>query len=293
MACGAASSALPGTASSATLQTVVDVAFLDPRVLAVLEEGRQAIAIRELADESVDIAGGTMSYAGPGVWANQACGIGLRGPISDADLDRIVEFYDARDEPGEIELAAHADASCFRGLATRGFYCKEIESVFAIDGQRHVVETPTLDRLADLGLEMSRITARGDAAQDFVEVGTRGFHTTGKPVNPAERKLLHRVIAHPRTAAWLVRFEGEICGVTAMECAGEVACLFATTVTPKFRCRGIQRALIEARLRHGLDEGCRYVCMHSAAGIATERNARRTSMELCYSKAVLTRVRPS
>ncbi|MCB9918371.1 MAG: GNAT family N-acetyltransferase [Planctomycetes bacterium] len=267
-------------------------AFLAPDTLARLEESRQATAIRELADESEHIAGGTMSYAGPGVWANQVCGIGLDRPIDTKELDRIFEFFDERGEPGEIELAAHAHESCLRGLGQRGFHLREIEYVFAVDTTRVAVDTRTLDPLRARGLELLRVDPCDDAVvETFVELGTRGFKPSGEPVQPDEIKLLHRVVAHPRTAAWLVRFEGEPCGVTAMECASEVACLFATTVTPAFRRRGIQRALMELRLQHGRDAGCRYVCVHSAAGIATERNARRLGMELRYAKAILARRR--
>ncbi|MCA8971184.1 MAG: GNAT family N-acetyltransferase [Planctomycetes bacterium] len=276
----------------ATTSENVMYPFLDALALARLEEARQATAIAELADESIDIAGGTMSYAGPGVWANQVCGIGLSSAVTDAELDRIVAFYDARGEPGEIEVASCAHETCIRGLGSRGFVLKEIEYVFAIDGTRTDIDPISFARLEASGLEMLRVDPSHDSVVDeFVEVGTRGFKAPGETVLPDEIKLLRRVVAHPRTSAWIVRFEGQTCGVTAMECAGDVACLFATTVTPEFRGRGIQRALMEARLRHGLDAGCRYVCIHSAAGIATERNARRLGMELCYVKAILTRSR--
>lgn len=265
--------------------------MIDARALAVLEEGRQARDIAELADEFEDVGGGTMSYAGPFAWANQACGLGLAGPVSDSDLDRIVEFYDARGEPGEVELAAYADPSVARGLASRGFALDSIENVFAIDVEEHrrTLRRAIPREVSQLrGLVLERIEKLGEAEiAEFIAVSTSGFRNEKNAA--VLEKLTRRVIEHACSSSWIVRLDGDVCAATQMACRGDVACMFATSVLPEFRGRGIQRALIDARIEHGRESGARFVCIHSAPGIATERNARRAGMELVYAKAVLER----
>jgi hypothetical protein len=45
--------------------------------IAHLEEHRQAVSTAEIAHEAVPLAGGVMTYSGPGAWRDQACGLGF------------------------------------------------------------------------------------------------------------------------------------------------------------------------------------------------------------------------
>ena len=101
------------------------------RDIAILEEGRQARGTADVGRESEEIAGGWMTFAGNGSWANQACGLGLQGPVTDEDLDRLVEFYDSRGVEPRIEVCPFADETLIAGLSSRGFRLREFENVLA------------------------------------------------------------------------------------------------------------------------------------------------------------------
>jgi len=107
--------------------------LLEPIEIARREEWRVARSVSEIAQVAEPFAGGMVCYTGPGSWSNQACGCGLAGAVDDAELDRLVAFYDARDEPGEVELACFADETIIAGLGTRGFVLKYMVTVLAAE----------------------------------------------------------------------------------------------------------------------------------------------------------------
>lgn len=65
---------------------------------------------------------------------------------------------------------------------------------------------------------------------------------------------------------------------------GRVVAMFGASVLPTFRNRGVQQALIAARLNHGIEHGATMSSIGSKPGIPTERNARRMGFQLAYTK---------
>jgi GNAT superfamily N-acetyltransferase len=58
-------------------------------------------------------------------------------------------------------------------------------------------------------------------------------------------------------------------------------------VKPAYRRRGIQQALIVARLERGRERGSRQAFIISGPGIPTERNATRLGFGMAYTRVVL------
>jgi GNAT superfamily N-acetyltransferase len=266
--------------------------------ICLLEEWRQARATAEIADESEDIAGGTMCFSGSGSWSNQAAGLGLRGPVSGAELDRLVAFYRDRGAPPRIEVAAHVDSSLLAGLRDRGFGVVEFELVFAthvVPGEdcagRMTVPPPP-------GVEIRRHVPGDDAADEaFVRVAMSGFVPEGEAMDPVDIPVGVRTLRHPRAVSYGAWADGELVaaagagirpGVPDEEGRPHaISCFFGASVLPAFRRRGVQQALIAARLQACADAGCELACIHGSPGAGTERNARRMGFTLAYTKLVM------
>jgi GNAT superfamily N-acetyltransferase len=255
--------------------------------IARLEEDRQAVATAEIARESEGLAGGQMTFGGEGSWANQAAGVGLNGPVSDAELDRLVAFYVERGHEPKIEVPSVAHPGLHAGLAARGFVLREWEHVFV----RVLEPSEDLSRPASAlptGLAVERVDVSDDAAaREWVELSLGGFHGPERPMTGSDVELGLGTARHPRSTCFVARMNGVGAGAAGVEVRGATSALFATSVVPEFRRRGIQLALMARRLEHARDHGARLACIHSRPGAATERNAMRLGFFLAYPKAVL------
>ncbi len=261
---------------------------MDYRQIAELEEARQAVGTAEVALHSEQVAGGIMSFAGIGSWANQACGLGLDGPVSDADLDRFVDFYVERGVEPKLEVCPFADETLIKGLAARGFELREFENVLFRDLSIEHDLRGLLEQGWPHDLDLVHVEpGNKPQVRTFVEVSTSGFRPPDQPIDDVFFDVTSRVVQHPRCDHYLAMVEGKPVGGGGMESSGEIACLFGTSVLPEFRRRGIQAALIVRRLERARELSCRWGVIHTLPGIATERNSRRLGFELAYTKVIM------
>ncbi|WP_437476645.1 hypothetical protein WME75_26755 [Sorangium sp. So ce1014] len=258
--------------------------------IARLEERRLALGTASVVACAEPIAGGSMAFDGDGSWGNFAAGLGLDGPVSVEELDRLVAFYATRGTEPQIHVCPFAHESLVRGLAARGFVLREFENVLA----REIAPDEDLRALVPYrgpeGLEIVRVDP-GDEAQVrvFIEVSTSGFLAEGEPLAPALFEITRRVVAQPGCDAYLALVNGEPAGGGSVEIAGDGAALFGASVLPRFRERGIQQALIVRRLERVRERGRHLVCISASPGIPTERNAMRLGFFMAYSKGVFVR----
>lgn len=259
--------------------------------IALLEEARQARACAEIAFEAEPVAGGWMCWSGGTAWADSATGLGLAGPVSDADLDGLVEFYVARGVEPRVEVCSYADPSLIRGLVARGFQVQQLEHVLAR-------ELPSGEDLRALhprgwpeGLELAPVRA-GDAPTlaTYAEVTANAFAPAAdRPPGHAELEVARRLAAHPRCSVHLARIDGDPAGACAMEAGPDGASLFGASVVADFRRRGVQTAMLLARLERAREVGAPIATVHSRPGGPTERNAVRLGFSLAYSKVEMAR----
>lgn len=265
---------------------------LSPQEIAQLEERRQAECTADAAATSEPVAGGIMSVSEVGSWTNQACGLGLSGPVSGDEIDRLVRFYESRGIEPKLELSPFADESLIAGLAARGFVLREFEAVLArpLGGD---VEAFAPQLGWPEGITCVQVD-RGDAAQveAFIDVSSSGFRPEGAPVSAELAVTVRRHLALPRAAAFLALDGDRPVGGGSLDVGHGVGALMGTSVLRAYRGRGIQQALIAVRLRHARERGCVIACIHSRPGIPTERNAARLGFALTYYKVALVRPGP-
>src|SRR5207248_1433753 len=90
-----------------------------------LEPGAASIA---------EVGGGLAIFAGIGSPLTQGLAIGLAGPVTEADLDRIESHLRAgHDAPAQLEIGPFVDPSLPAILATRGYAVHEWQLVWTCD----------------------------------------------------------------------------------------------------------------------------------------------------------------
>src|SRR5580765_246612 len=84
------------------------------------------------------IAGGFAIYCGANSPTTQAVGMGLDGPVSEEEFDRLENFYRSRGEPVRVETCPLADASLIGHFGKHGYRVTEFSNVMALplDGRQ-------------------------------------------------------------------------------------------------------------------------------------------------------------
>lgn len=263
----------------------------DLREIAVLEEGRQAAAISDVAREWLPIGGGRMSRGEPGTWVNAAVGVGLAGPVSANEVDRLIAWYEEAGLEPRIEVSPFVHPSLREALELRGFVVRVFESVLyralaSAKPARPIHPTPPGIEVREVDKNQTR------QVREYGETVATGFASEDAQPREADIDLMARCAVHERTTAFGAYLDGRCIAGGGLEVAGDIAALFGLSVLPGFRRRGIQQALIAARLNAAMTRGAAIATISSRPGVPTERNVRRMGFQVAYTKVALVRPGP-
>ncbi len=262
----------------------------DLRAIALLDETRIARGISEIADRAEPWGGGMMCAGPAGSSLNYAAGVGFDGPISRDDVRRLIGFYESRGVEPRIEFAPFADRSLLDVLEAERFTLRHLENTFfrpLDDGAP--IESPMG---WPEGLVIERVDGNNPAqVAEFARTAVGGFFPEGTEPPEPHVEMASRVTRHAHSISFLARFEGDAraAGAGALEVRGDVAGLFGVSVRHDLRRRGVQLALLQARLEEARRRGARYATIGSRPGVPTERNAMRFGFMLAYTRAVMVR----
>lgn len=232
-----------------------------------VEPGRAALA---------RIAGGYAVYCGPQSPVTQAIGIGFDGTISEAEFNRLEHFYSSRNETARIEACPLADFSLFEHLGQRGYRVMEFTNVMArrIRGGEDFSffgENITIDRVLPGQVDAWNLTV----AQGFSE---------GAPVSQELLDVMSVFAMAPEHECYLARVDGKVAGGGTLSLRDGVAGLFGASTLPMFRNRGVQTALLSARLARACAAGCDLAACLAGPGTSSQRNIVRKGFQVLYTR---------
>ena len=275
--------------------------------IARAEETQAAMALRQIARESIEVAGGVAgreSDARRGesaTWPDRAEGIGMSGPVSREEVDRLVAWYAEAGLPAQVRVSAYADASLWKHLGDVGFVVQRMEQVLF----RPLVTGERFDTAAPAGMVVCEIEHGDDrAVREVGELTMRCFTpphvawvAAGEEPPEREVRLSARGVRRACAVTLGVYAEGRLVGTGGIEFSenvlGVTGGLYAAVVDPAFRKQGVQRTLLMGRMAAAVARGASVVMVGSDPGGPTERNARRVGFEAAYTKVMMTRpVRP-
>jgi GNAT superfamily N-acetyltransferase len=233
------------------------------------------------------LAGGAAVFAGAGVPWNKMIGLGFEGIPSEAELERVELEFKRRRTPLQAEVSTLADPEVARTLTRRGYRLVGFENVL---GRALAVR--------DAGEGTDAITVGPiDAAETSAWVDTMitGFEhadTQGVPSHESfERQVLERVMSElaavPGFRGYLARRKGEVAGGGSLRISGTVALLCGAATLPAHRRRGVQTALLDARLRDAAEASCDLAVVTVQPGSKSQENVQRQGFSLLYSRAHL------
>ena len=226
---------------------------------------------------ALEVAGGWAIFAGADSPLTNAVGIGLNGAVGEAEIDALEAFFQRRGAGVTIDLCPLADPGLLDALCQRGYRPTGFNNVL-------------VKRLAGMETAYTPRTrrARPDEADLWAHTVGRGFFER-PDLSMEEMDVGRAIFAMPGAACYLAAADnGEPAGGAASAIYDGLATLFADSTITRFRCLGLHRELIAARLNDAVGQGCDLATASTEPGTTSQRNYERMGFEVVYTKVTLT-----
>jgi GNAT superfamily N-acetyltransferase len=242
--------------------------------------------IGSAAGFAMPIAGGVACFAEDGSPYNKVVALGFDGVPNAAALDDIEEAYAARGAHTQIELAHLADSAIGLLLTERGYRLESFENVLGrvIAPGPEPVMPPGVEVRPSPGAEL-------ETWLDVVVDGAAHPDTEGLPWHEEFPREMLENAERDSAAAGVMRYaalrDGVLAGGASLRVSDGVAQFAGAATAPAHRRRGIQSALLSARLADAAAAGCEVAVITTQPGSRSHENAQRQGFDLLYTRAVL------
>jgi len=233
------------------------------------------------------IGGAAATFCEPGSPFNKLIGLGFGDEIDVAALDAIEREHQARHARVQVEFSTLGDPAVTALLTSRGYRLVGFENVLARRLDRDEVSPPTV-------VEVSPIGASESAA--WSETLATGFQHPDVFDGPASHESFDRASLQrtydlfgtvPGVARALARLDGAVAGGASLYVRDGIALLCGAATLPQFRRRGVQSALLHARLDAARRAGCDLAVVTTQPGSKSQENVQRLGFDLIYARAIL------
>lgn len=223
------------------------------------------------------ICGGHMVFAGLGSPIGRATGAGLDRPFTAADLDVIEQFYRRHGAPSQVDLTPMHEPAVFELFKERGYAMAELNNVLF-----RKLEPETDSVAAPAGFDI-RISPADEAGITGAIVES-AFFPDGSP--EAFRGLIAPLYQMESALAFVACVDGTpvACGTGIVIPEHRVFALCGAGTLQPYRGRGLQTALLRARMAAAARAGCEYAVVVTQGGTTSQRNAERLGFRVAYKQ---------
>jgi GNAT superfamily N-acetyltransferase len=234
----------------------------------------------------IEVAGGVASFAAPDSPFNKVAGLGFGGMPDGDVLDEIERAFAAFDTPVQIELATLADPDLAALLTARGYRLDGFENVLGLALDQ------TRERVASPGIEVRR--SGDDELETWLDVVADGVAVPDTEGVPSHEEFPREIVidamrdlAGAGEQRYIALRDGTVAGGGSVHLAEGVAEMGGAATTPAHRRRGVQAALLSARLADAAEAGCDIAVVTTQPGSTSQHNVQRQGFDLLYTRAVL------
>jgi hypothetical protein len=224
----------------------------------------------------LEIAGGCAIFVGADSPLTQAVGLGLNGPVDEAQTDMLEAFFTSRCAAVSIDLCPLADPGFLQILGARGYRVAEFNNVL-------------LKPLAGAEIVLTPRVRRATAGEADLWSHTVGHGFFEQPeLTTIEMDVGRAIFGMPGAVCYLAGTESGVpAGGGAMAVRDGLATLFADSTVSAHRRTGIHRELIAARLNEAVARGCTLATASTLPGSGSQRNYERLGFQVVYTKVTL------
>ena len=227
---------------------------------------------------ALPVAGGHAAFAGVDSPLTQAFGLGLGGPVTDSNLDAMEEFYRRNGSHVNVETCPLADHSLLKLLNERGYRPIEYSNVFV----RQLTDGDSQAWPAEVGQVQVRRVAL-DEAESYSIVVSKSFFENGE-ISPELLKAFTACAHAPSAHFFFAEVDGAVAGGGMMSIHQGVASFGGAGTLPEFRNRGVQTALLLARIAAAARAGCDLAMVATGPGTGSQRNVERLGFRVVYTR---------
>lgn len=222
-----------------------------------------------------EIAGALAAFDGIDSPITQSFGLGLCERLTPEALDLIEEFFFSRGAPANHEISPFIGTEAIGLLCDRGYRPIEISSVLY-----RPVEMPA--KFEANGISVRVTTA--NEANLWAETSTRGWSHEHPELREFMSELGTIAAARSQSVCFLAEYEGKPGAAGAISIHEGIALFAGSATVPELRRRGLQSALLEARMRYAVEAGCDIAMMVAELGSNSQRNAERKGFQTAYTR---------
>jgi GNAT superfamily N-acetyltransferase len=234
------------------------------------------------------LAGGVAAFARPGSPLNKVAGVGFAGPLDERALAEVEAAYAARGAPVRFELSTLGDPAAPALLTRRGY---------VLEGHEHVLGRALPAEPAPERYDLQVLRSSDHERPLWLDTLMEGFeHPDEQGVASTEsfpRALLEATLGDMEGCSGLVRYlawrRGSVAGGASIRVDESVAIFCGAATLPAHRRRGVQTALLLARLDDAGRAGCDLAVVTTQPGSKSQENVQRQGFSLLYARAVLAR----
>jgi GNAT superfamily N-acetyltransferase len=244
--------------------------------------GESEISSRGRSDNArIAVGGGIAEFRGVNSPVTQAEGLGLSGPVSGEEFERLEEFFRSRGSAVFIEVCPMAEQSFVETLGKRGYRVIEFSNML----MREIGESEQSPPPAP-GVTI-RLAEPGESRL-FAETVSRGFAEHFEPTDELIGTI-QEFFTGAGLTPYLAMLDGKLAGGGTLGIRKGVAGLFGTSTLPEFRKRGLQTSLIAARLEAGRSAGCDVAMSVTQPSSGSQHNLERQGFRVVYTRTKFTR----
>jgi len=227
------------------------------------------------------VGGGIAVFAGVNSPITQAEGLGLQGPVSEEEFDRLEEFFRSRGSAVFMEICPMANASFVEALGKRGYRVVEFSNLL-------IREIQAGETYATVPTEITIRKPAPDEKRLFAETMARGFADYFE-VTEELIATTQGFFSGPAVRPYIVFVESKAVAAGSLTLRNGVAGLLGSSTLPEFRRRGIQSALIGVRLEDARSAGCDLAMSITLPGSVSQRNLERQGFRVIYTRTKFVR----
>jgi GNAT superfamily N-acetyltransferase len=216
---------------------------------------------------------------------NRAVGIGKRCRRLETDLKALEAFFAGFGLGSEVHLSPIAHSSATEVLLSNGYTTQVVLGTqMALLSDRWSGE-----RNAGMSARVIIAEAAREEKEEFIEASIAGLQDNGRSQELLDA-LARIATTREDTQLFLAKIGNRIAGTAALTILetdmGQTAHLYLDSTLPEYRGRGIQLALLEARLKVVQQLGIHLATAITTVESGSARNVERAGMQLAYTTTV-------